>query len=316
MIRRRRSFANIVLEILHITGMNDATHVDAAISPAARRNQAATPPARLGRGSVNKSFFAVADGRRLECEWFMPEASGPEPDSTIVMLHEGLGSLSMWKGFPAHLAAMSRTRVLAYSRYGYGKSEVLAGRRDALSMHEHEALVVLPELLEKLGIAKPTLFGHSDGASIALINAASTNSRADALIVLAPHVYVEPMCLEAIRAARHAYLSTSLRAKLARYHEDPDSAFWGWNDLWLDPAFPEWNIRSQLPRIACPILAIQGYQDEYGTMAQLDTLARARPGTTVLKLENCGHSPHRDQPEKVLDAVTDFFAATHIFREG
>jgi pimeloyl-ACP methyl ester carboxylesterase len=255
----------------------------------------------------------MADGHRLECAWFMPEAPGPKPDSTIVMLHEGLGSLSMWKGFPAQLAEMSRTRVLAYSRYGYGKSEVLAGRRDSLSMHEHEALVVLPELLEKLGISRSILFGHSDGASIALIHAASTNSRANALIVLAPHVNVEPMCLEAIRAARHTYLSTDLRSKLARYHDNPDSAFWGWNDLWLDPVFPEWSISSRLPRIACPILAIQGYQDEYGTMAQLDTIARARPGTAVVKLENCGHSPHRDQPEKVLDAVSDFLAATHMY---
>ena len=267
---------------------------DAAVSP------------YVSRGSASTSFFVVADGRQLECAWFTPDLPEPASDSTIVMLHEGLGSVSMWKGIPAQLASRTRTRVLAYSRYGYGRSESLSGRRDSLSMHEHEALVVLPELLARLGISDSVLFGHSDGASIALIHAASKSSRTSGLIVLAPHVSVEPMCLEAIRAAKHAYLSTDLRARLARYHDDPDSAFWGWNDLWLDPAFAEWDIRSHLPRIACPILAIQGYQDEYGTVAQLDAIARARSGTTILKLENCGHSPHRDQPEKVLDAVTSF----------
>jgi pimeloyl-ACP methyl ester carboxylesterase len=254
---------------------------------------------------MSDSFFVEADEEQLECAWFLPPVPA-HADETIVMLHEGLGSLSMWKSFPAQLASRTGRRVLAYSRHGYGKSSRHHAQRNPLGMHEHEALVVLPELLERLGISRPMLFGHSDGASIALIYAAASNAQLEALVILAPHILVEPMCVEAITAARHAYLSADLRGKLARYHDNPDAAFWSWNDLWLAPGFLGWTIESHLPRIACPILAIQGYQDEYGTMIHVDKIAHVHRKTTVVKLENCGHSPHRDRPGRVLDAVTAF----------
>jgi pimeloyl-ACP methyl ester carboxylesterase len=219
------------------------------------------------------------------------------------MLHEGLGSAAMWKDFPQQLANATGARVIAYSRFGYGESEPVAAPYQALEMHEHEALEVLPVVLQELGIGKPVLFGHSDGASIALINAGSAPEPVAAVIALAPHVFVEDICITSIEKARMQFQSTDLPQRLSRYHRDSAEAFWLWNNVWLDPAFRAWNIERHLGAIRCPLLAVQGYDDEYGTMEQLERVSRGAPQTTLLRLSACGHSPHRDQPAAVLQAT-------------
>jgi pimeloyl-ACP methyl ester carboxylesterase len=225
----------------------------------------------------------------------------------MVMLHEGLGSLALWRDFPQRLAEATHRRLLAYSRWGYGKSDPLAGPRGVDFMHI-EALEVLPEFLDSLAVHDPVLFGHSDGGSIALIHAARAQRPVAGVVALAPHVFVERYGLDSIAAARRAYLDGELRAKLARYHDDVESAFWGWNDIWLHPDFVTWNIEALLPEIACPVLAIQGVDDEYGTMEQIDRLERGVRSARRLELAASGHSPHRDQPDAVLAAVTSFLA--------
>lgn len=241
-------------------------------------------------------------GHRLEYEridvggWDRP---------TLVMLHEGLGSIAMWRDFPQRLAHATAARVVVYSRYGYGNSDRLAESRNVRYMHD-EALAALPELLDALGIARPILVGHSDGASIALIHAGGSDRPVTGLIAMAPHVIVEDVSIASIAAARDAYAATDLRARLARYHADVDGAFRGWNDVWLHPDFRAWNIGEYLPRIRCPVLAIQGKDDEYGTMEQLKRIVEAVPDVELVKLEDCRHSPHRDQPEAVIEAIARF----------
>jgi len=172
-------------------------------------------------------------------------------------------------------------------------------------MHD-EALKTLPELLDHLGVERPILFGHSDGASIVVIPAGGARRPVRGLILMAPHTMVEDVAVQSIEAARRSYETTNLRDRLARYHSDPDSAFRGWNDNWLNPDFRGWNIDAYLPRITCPILAIQGIDDHYGTMEQIERISRVVPGGDVLKLRDCGHSPHRDQPAAVIERVTQF----------
>lgn len=176
-------------------------------------------------------------------------------------------------------------------------------------MHR-QALEVLPALFDALDIdatrARPWLFGHSDGGSIALIHAAHFPERIGGLVVAAPHLFVEDIAITSIERTRSAYLTTDLRERLARYHAEVDSAFWGWNDIWLDPDFRHWNIEALLPRVICPLLAVQGYDDEYGTMTQIDTIQAKMPHAHLLKLSACGHSPHRDQPEVLARAVEAF----------
>jgi pimeloyl-ACP methyl ester carboxylesterase len=250
--------------------------------------------------------FLTAAGHRLECELINPhDASAP----WLVFLHEGLGSVAMWKDFPSRLCHAAGCRGLVYSRYGYGKSDPLAESRRADFMHD-EAQQALPHLLDQLQIDRPVLFGHSDGGSIALLHAGLTTRPTAALVVLAPHVLVEDVSITSIAAARVGWDTTDLRARLRRYHDDPDSAFRGWNDIWLHPEFRTWNIEDSLAGIRCPVLAIQGGDDEYGTMEQIDRIARAATNTRVelLKLADCGHSPHRDQPEAVIAAVQRFLA--------
>ena len=244
------------------------------------------------------SFLIVRD-HRIEYEFI----AGVEP--TLVFLHEGLGSLALWKDFPRRCVDATGCRALVYSRYGYGKSDPLKEPRGIDFMHT-EGLHALPELLDKLEVDRPILFGHSDGGSIALIHAGGTKRPVRALILMAPHVIVEDYGIRSIEAAKRAYETTDLRDKLARYHDDPDSAFWGWNNVWLNGDFRAWNIEEYLPHITCPVLAIQGEDDEYGTMDQIERIRRAIPGVEVLKLKNCGHSPHRDQPEAVIEGVTEF----------
>jgi pimeloyl-ACP methyl ester carboxylesterase len=254
---------------------------------------------------LSESTFIEIGGRRLEYRTYMPRiVSDPR---TIIMLHEGLGSVALWKQFPQQVADTVGMRVVAYSRFGYGRSDA-PPTYGVLELQEREALDVLPAFLRALQIERPILFGHSDGASISLIYAGHAPTDVSALILMAPHVFVEDICITNIAAARRAYLETNLREKLAPYHDDPDRAFWLWNTIWLDPSFRTWNIDSYLPSIACPTLAIQGYDDEYGTMEQLDRIAREVRTVTLLKLKHCRHSPHRDQPESVLAALRQFLA--------
>ncbi len=243
----------------------------------------------------------VVDGKRLETLSYRGEDQRP----TIVMLHEGLGSVSMWKDFPEQLAKTTRCSVVAYSRYGHGKSERLGEKRLVEFMH-HEGTVVLPGLLERLQIEHPILLGHSDGASICIIYSAAAPASPLGLILEAPHVFVEDLTVKSIAKIRTVYRSTDLPKRLGRYHDHVEEAFWGWNDIWLDPAFRAWNIEQSLDPIACPVLVIQGEDDEYGTMAQVQAIKRRLPHSQSLILPDCGHSPHRDQPAATLQVITEF----------
>jgi pimeloyl-ACP methyl ester carboxylesterase len=251
-----------------------------------------------------RSELLNIDSRRIEFRVVQPRDAG---GLDLVMLHEGLGSVSMWRDFPERLAAATRCRTLVYSRLGYGRSSALDAPRRVDYMHE-EANVWLPAILERLEVQRPVLFGHSDGASIALIRAANPDSGLSGIIALAPHVKVEDLTVRSIEAAKAAYLDTDLRVRLGRHHADVDSAFWGWNRIWLDPEFRDWNIESLLPAIRSPILAIQGEDDEYGTFEQVASISRALPNSQSLLLTACRHSPHRDQPEAVLAAAGQFIA--------
>ncbi len=246
--------------------------------------------------------FVTAGGHRLEYERI--EVGGHDRP-TLVLLHEGLGSIAMWRDFPHLLAHATVSRVIVYSRYGYGSSDPLREPRNVRYMHD-EALVVLPELLDALSIVNPVLVGHSDGGSIALIHAGGSGRTVAGVVVMAPHVLVEDISVASIAAARDAYETTDLPSRLGRYHAGVDRAFWGWNDIWLHPDFRAWNIEEYLPRIQCPVLAIQGEDDEYGTMEQLARITAGARDVELLKLEDCRHSPHRDQPEAVLEAVSRF----------
>jgi pimeloyl-ACP methyl ester carboxylesterase len=255
---------------------------------------------------VSKVRFVTAGGHRLEHAW---HGRGHRERPPIIMLHEGLGSVSLWRDFPKRLAKATQRRVLVYSRYGYGRSDPLTEPRRVDFMHP-EALQTLPELLDALDIRDPVLFGHSDGASIALIHAARAHRPISAVIALAPHVFVEAYGLASIRESRRAYLEDNLRERLARRHADVESAFWGWNDIWLHPDFVSWNIEALLPDIDCPVLGVQGLDDQYGTMEQLDRIERGIRNFRRLELAECRHSPHRDQPEAVLAATAKFLESS------
>jgi len=246
----------------------------------------------------------LVDGKRLETLWIGRDRS---ERPVIVLLHEGLGSIDMWKDFPQRLAERTKCRVLVYSRYGLGNSDELAEKRPVTFMH-HEGEVVLPELLDKLGIVKPIVLGHSDGGSIALIFAGRYPERPQALILEAPHVFVEDLSVASIAQAKVNYQTTNLREKLSRYHAHVDATFWGWNDIWLDPAFRSWNIEEYLPAIRCPVLCIQGEQDEYGTIAQVQAIHAAISSAEIVMLPDCKHSSHRDQPERTLEQISEFVA--------
>ena len=248
--------------------------------------------------------FVDADGHRLEVRTIAGEA-GRAP---LVFLHEGLGSVAMWRGFPARVAELTGCPTVVYSRYGYGASDVLAAPFGVDYMHR-EARETLPELLEKLGVERPILVGHSDGASIALIYAGSGHP-VRALVAMAPHVFVEDVSVRSIEAAKVAFETTDLAERLSRYHADARRTFYGWNDVWLHPDFRRWNIESLLPAIRCPVLAIQGRDDEYGTMAQVDAIAAQVGGPCeVVRLDDCRHSPHREQHDRTLEAVVAFARA-------
>lgn len=242
--------------------------------------------------------------RVLDVDLESEELAGEEP--ALVFLHEGLGSVALWRDFPARLAEATGRRALTYSRAGHGRSDVPSVPRTPRFMHE-EALDVLPALLDRLQIERPVLIGHSDGASIALIHAAAAARPVRGLVCLAPHVFVERLCVDSIAKIRRSYFETDLRQRLAKYHARVDDAFLGWADIWLRPEFLAWSIEDLMDRIDQPLLLIQGRDDEYGTLAQLDRIeARVKGPTSRLVLSDCGHSPHRDQEAAALDAIVGF----------
>jgi pimeloyl-ACP methyl ester carboxylesterase len=224
----------------------------------------------------------------------------------LVFLHEGLGSVALWRSFPGDVRrACGRPRTIVYSRHGYGHSPTVATSRAVEYMHD-EALVVLPALLDSLDVERPVLIGHSDGASIALIHAGSGHA-VTGLVLIAPHVVVEDVSIAGIRAARDAYVHGDLRGRLARYHDDVDAAFWGWNDIWLSPEFRSWGITGLLAGISCPVLAIQGTDDEYGTLAQLDAIEAAVTGPfRRLVVEGGGHVLHTGDTSDLVGAIAAF----------
>ncbi len=244
----------------------------------------------------------------IEHVWIHPERANRP---LVVFLHEGLGSVALWRDFPKRFCDELNVRGLVFSRKGYGQSTPRKPYEHwpADFMHQ-QAIDFLPAFFESMGIDAerdpPILFGHSDGATIALIYAATYPDRVRSVMALAPHIMIESVTIEAIRQGKLAYetSSTQLKAKLSRYHSDVDSAFYGWCDVWLSSAFQSFDIRALLPRIICPVLAVQGEQDAYGTMAQINEIAQRAPQTQLLKLANCGHSPHVDQPDALLAGCT------------
>ncbi len=248
------------------------------------------------------NFFVKAGGHRLE----VVRIDGKAP--TLVFLHEGLGSVSAWRDFPRRLAAATGLAAVVYSRWGYGRSEPVVRPRPLQFMHD-EAHRTLPELLAALDLDEAVLVGHSDGASIALIYAGAIGARLRGLVLQAPHVFVEEVCVQAITRIRADYARTDLRARLARHHADPDGAFYGWADAWLDPDFRRWNLEPFLHGVCVPSLVIQGEDDPYGTLAQVEAICSQVPGRCErLILPGCGHAPHRDCPAAVLEAMTRFIA--------
>ena len=240
-------------------------------------------------------------GRRVDTI----ELPGDKRLAPILMLHEGLGSVGLWRDFPAALQAATGRRVIAFSRFGHGRSQVSPWPRDVLGFHHREALVMLPELLSELKIGEPLLAGHSDGASIALIHAG--RHPVAGLALLAPHVFVETLTIDSIRATRDQYASGELRSRMARHHEDVDAAFWGWCDMWLDPAFLHWNLEADAALVSAPTLLIQGDADPYGTLAQLDRVQAALRGpSSRLVVGGAGHSPHLEATDTVVRAVAEF----------
>lgn len=247
--------------------------------------------------------FVNCAGHAIEYEWL--HAAG-EDRPTLVFLHEGLGSVRQWRDFPLQVVRATGCRALLYSRYGYGQSDVLQEDKAGVRFMHREALQALPELLATLGVERPVLVGHSDGASIALIHAGAGHA-VRGLALMAPHVFVEPICVESIRKAQDGFATSGLAQGLAKYHRDPAKTFHLWADAWLDPQFLQWNIEEVLPRIDCPVLAIQGEDDQYGTLEQLERLRRGVRGSCELvQLAACGHAPFRDQPEATLAALTRF----------
>jgi len=261
-------------------------------------------PSAAGRDAARLTWRGRA--LRIEYEWVGVPRS-PEP--VVVFLHEGLGSISMWKDFPRVFCEELDLAGLVFSRYGYGGSTPKPSdeRWQPDFMHA-QADEVLPALFAELGIERPWLFGHSDGATIALLHAA--RHPAAGVVAVAPHLFVEDVSVASIEKARAEYETGELRSRLARHHADPDSAFRGWNDVWLLPEFRNWNIEAEIDTIACPVLAIQGEDDEYGTLEQIRAIARRLPKTRLLIIPECGHSPHRDQPA-VLSREAGRFIREH-----
>jgi pimeloyl-ACP methyl ester carboxylesterase len=233
---------------------------------------------------------------------------GDDALAPLVFLHEGLGSIGLWRDFPQSVADATRRAATVYSRFGYGRSDPFPWPRGPDYTHR-EALEALPELLDALDIEEPVLVGHSDGASIALIYAGQSGRRVAALVLLAPHVFVEDESIVGIEAARETFSTTDLRDRMAKHHDDADATFRHWNDTWRSPEFRDWNIEDVLSGISVPILVVQGSADRYGTVAQVKAIERgARGPVETVVLEECGHSPHLERGAETLRAVTHFLA--------
>jgi pimeloyl-ACP methyl ester carboxylesterase len=258
----------------------------------------------------------LATGGFIEIPWQRLEyAYKPAPDkgdgTILVFLHEGLGCVDMWRDFPEQLAQQTACGYFVYSRLGYGRSDPVALPRRPSFMHD-EAVSTLPHMLAQCGFSRYVLVGHSDGATIALLNAALAPARELAgVAVMAPHVFVEPVTVSAIEQVASAYRETDLRARLARYHgERVDGAFWGWNQVWRDASFANWNIETELENVKVSVLLVQGQDDTYGTMAQLDCIeSRVCGSVRRAELQACGHSPFRDQLEQTLELLAGFVRA-------
>lgn len=247
-------------------------------------------------------------GGRVEYHWVPPRRAVSGKRATLVLLHEGLGCVALWRDFPGQLAEATGLGVFAYSRIGYGRSDPCDLPRP-LDYMQREGRSVLPQVLSQIETDDIILVGHSDGASIAAIHAGSEpDPRLRGVVLLAPHFFTEQVSIDAIAEARTAFESGSLREALSRYHGDNvDCAFRGWNDAWLDPRFRQWDLRGFLPEIRVPVLFIQGQQDQYGSLAQLDALEeRLRAPLRSLVLDGCRHSPQFDQADKTRDAIVRF----------
>ena len=265
-----------------------------------------------------RSFAVLTKSRgerelRLEYEWVGAERTA---SNVVVFLHEGLGSISMWRDFPRTFCERHGLAGFVFSRYGYGRSTPKpAGERWSVDFMAEQANDVLPKLFASVGIERPWLFGHSDGGSIALLYAAHHPTAG--VVAVAPHLFVEDVSLASIAAARAAYESGALRERLARHHADVDSAFYGWNDAWLAPEFRDWDIEREVAAVRCPVLAVQGEDDEYGTLAQVRKLALLLPHSTrLVEMADCGHSPHRDQPEALMLEAGRFIEENSLAAHG
>jgi len=244
----------------------------------------------------------IVHGRRIETAWIGP---APAQAPTLVFLHEGLGCVKMWRGFPAALAEATGCGALVYSRVGYGASEPVTLPR-ALDYMEEEGRVGLPALLEAMEVREAVLYGHSDGASIALV-AAGSGVRTAGVVAEAPHVFCEDVSVASVARAKDAFMAGDLRVRLGRYHGDNvDGAFWGWAQAWSDPKFRTWNIEAALPGVRVPVLALQGEQDPYGTMRQVEAIAAGCGGPVRQCVLDCGHAPHRERAAEVLAVATGF----------
>ncbi|HEX7328574.1 MAG TPA: alpha/beta hydrolase [Casimicrobiaceae bacterium] len=249
--------------------------------------------------------FIDVEGGRIEVARLAPthRRAGASP---IVFLHEGLGSVALWRDFPRQVADATGCDAIVYSRIGFGHSSRLEKPYTPRFMHD-EALEVLPALRAALHLERPVFVGHSTGASMSLIHAAHFDTAG--VIAMAPFAYVEEFNLQTIRDAQELWRNTDLRAKLARYHDDVDGVFWNWNNIWLSPGFRTWSIESDLAGIRCPVLAILGEGDRYSTPAQIAAIERHAVRAArfeSLVLADCGHSPHRDQPAVVIEAIVRF----------
>jgi len=251
---------------------------------------------------VGERTFVDVAGGAVEVE----TTAGAPGAPTLVFLHEGLGSIDLWRGFPDDvIRRCGGPSAIVFSRHGHGHSAAASLPRHVDYMH-HEADVVLPELLRALDVEQPVLIGHSDGASIALLYAGAGRGVAS-IVGIAPHVFVEPESVAGIEAAKAEFESTEMVTKMARYHDDPEATFRGWNDVWLSPEFRDWNIEERLPDITAPVLLVQGTDDRYGTMAQIDAIGAGVSGPCErLVVHDVGHAPHLEARDVVADAIADF----------
>lgn len=258
--------------------------------------------------------FVQADGRSLEYACYGPE---PESAPTIIMLHEGLGCVRLWRDFPRMVSHSTGFGVFTYSRAGYGQSDSITLPRP-LDYMTREAQDSLPEILNSIGLRYGILLGHSDGATISAVYAGSVSDlRIRGLILIAPHFFAEEVGLLEIARAKVSFETSDMKLKMAKYHRNPEVAFWGWNDAWLNPDFRRWNVSDVIDHLRIPVLAIQGEDDQYGTLVQISEIEdRINSPFEKLILPECGHSPHLREPEKTLAAITEFaIRLEHFERE-